>query len=540
MGSSDESAIEAFRRELRKILDSPEFVGSRRVSEFLEFASEAAFRGETHLGQRDIAERVLHRSDDFDPVDDASVRKLATLTRQRLEHYFSNGGANDPVVVTLPPRCYVPRYRLRETPARPLETAEPARELPERTKRFGRLTLLLSIASLAIGMAVLLGLRAIALRPANSAPQFEIVTQKGDIMHRMLELAPGAIQLGPEVGVSDDVTARLTFTPQKATQQAGILIFENPDHYVKLARHFNTRTQLEFGLESGGVYRKTPATFTYDPSGQTGAPVWLSIRRTSNIYRAFISGDGLEWRRVGDTLEMPDPMSHPRLAVFAFNGKTNAPSAKAVFDRVSLGIGFHDRLESETSLPEFDGWTSENSCGVPGQVSIQSFGLEFRFLGERKPCLWKLTRSAPAGDWSFTALIDHLPVSGDYAGLSITGRRGTARLIRWGLNDGSITLEQIQQEQTSASDFPGSPPLLLRLEAAKGIMTGAFSRDFSTFTRIPASVKLKDLGDNLRIGITAGMSSWTGLDNLPPARFLFVRQDVRALVPYRIAAAGGT
>ena len=117
MGSDSE--VGAFRAQLSRIVASPELSGSHRIIRFLSFVSEAAFAGRDHLEQSEIAEQVLEHKEDFNPLDDASVRKLATLTRQKLEKYYAETGKDDPVVVTLPARGYVPQYSLRPNPSVP-------------------------------------------------------------------------------------------------------------------------------------------------------------------------------------------------------------------------------------------------------------------------------------------------------------------------------------------------------------------------------------------------------------------------------------
>src|SRR5262245_45949873 len=117
--------IDSYRRQVDKVVSSPEFSGSRQIRDFFLFASEAALSGQEHLEQEKIAMGVLHRGSDFNPVDDASVRRIASLTRQRLEKYYSGTGAHDSVLVTLPLRSYVPQFRVRdrdrpEPGARPL------------------------------------------------------------------------------------------------------------------------------------------------------------------------------------------------------------------------------------------------------------------------------------------------------------------------------------------------------------------------------------------------------------------------------------
>ena len=44
--------------------------------------------------------------------------------------------------------------------------------------------------------------------------------------------------LGPAIGLSDEVSVRMRFTPERAHQQAGLLIFQDADNYVKFSRHF--------------------------------------------------------------------------------------------------------------------------------------------------------------------------------------------------------------------------------------------------------------------------------------------------------------
>ncbi len=86
-----------------------EFAARKQLGEFLQYVSEAAFQCRTHLDQVEIAEHVLHRSRDFNPIDDASVRKLASLTRHGLEAYYAGTGQHDSIAVELPVRSYIPK-----------------------------------------------------------------------------------------------------------------------------------------------------------------------------------------------------------------------------------------------------------------------------------------------------------------------------------------------------------------------------------------------------------------------------------------------
>src|SRR4051794_15100887 len=117
-----------FREELKRLLTSPEFSSSRQLQEFLRYTSERAFEGVSQLEQVAIAEAVLGKGGSFNPVEDASVRKLASLARQRLDQYYARTGQQDEIVVSLPVRSYVPRYdvRLPEAAAAPEADEEQA------------------------------------------------------------------------------------------------------------------------------------------------------------------------------------------------------------------------------------------------------------------------------------------------------------------------------------------------------------------------------------------------------------------------------
>lgn len=522
-----EANLDLYRRQMQRIVASTEFASSRQLRQYFQYLAEAAFEGRTHLDQTEIAERVLNRGKDFNPVDDASVRKLATLLRQKLAAYYAAEGAEDEVVVTLPTRSYIPLFQPRET--RPVEVPEitiapepaPA-ALPQRN--WTRFALLAS----AVGALILI---ALYLLPAANVTksEFRFSTVGGDIMHRENSLPPDALRLGPEVGPYDQVTVRMTFAPERATQQAGILIYADADNYVKLGRQFNSRAQLEFGVEIAGQYRKPTGTFSYDPMGQTGAPLWLSIRRNQSKFLAMISSDGIEWRRFGNELEMPGT-APARVGIYAHNGRSDAPSTNAVFDHLSVGSDFHSFDSAD--LEPLNGWRNVRNPESPLLVHEPN-SLVFPFSAREKTYSTSLLRPAAKGDWTISTRLDFLSMHGAAAGLAVRGERSNFRLIRWDLDGGSITAEHLGHKQANLKDFGGEPPVILRVRCREGLLTSSFSRDGILFQEFPLKVPVAALGDKIEYGIEGSKSTWGGPQEYPPARFFYFHQEIESLQNHR-------
>ena len=304
-------------------------------------------------------------------------------------------------------------------------------------------------------------------------------------MHQRNDAVADALRLGPPIGEFGEVTTRLVFTPERATQQAGIVVFGDADHYVKLGRQFLSRPQLEFGIESGGRYNKPPDTFFYDPDAQTGEPVWLTIRRNLSEYGAFISHDGIRWRPLGSVLLMPKPMLNARAAIFAHNGRSDAPSAEARFDRLSVGMSFHNLPEGPVELNSFKGWRLQANAGADPAARLDGECLALGFTATETPRSFDFVRTAPPGDWTFSTRLDFLSVNGSTAGLTALGSKGRFRFIRWDLDGGSITAEFLGNRQMNRRDFEGAPPVVLRMTCRTGNFVAALAATTAALKRCP-------------------------------------------------------
>lgn len=526
-------------RQLAKVLASSEFAGARQQQEFLSYAASAAFADRKHLDQAEIARHVLNRGDDFNPIDDASVRKLAMLTRRRLERYYSGSGASDDLLIVLPTRSYVPTFVKRsaeEHPEEGLDDAEAEIDATEATlvpaTKFGIRSfwaVLLLLAGASVGAACVWLVLDFRERSLDSdRPSFRFQTAYGDFMHRGDDLSRDIIHVGPPIGPSDEVTVRMRFRPERALHQAGLLILDSSNHYVKLGRQFESRPQMEFGIEIDGVYRKTANTFSYDRFAQTDEPRWLSIRREGEQFRAFTSSDGVLWQPEGEVLTNTKSMRNPRIAVFASNGRTAAPSIEASFDQLSYGLAFHNRPDGPLDLTQVPGWHIDSACREP---MVDSGWLSFPSQ-EEAACRTAFLHSVPKGDWTLSALVDCLPVDGNIAALVVRGSKGEVRLIRWDISGAAVTLEHLQHGQSTLPDFPGGPPLILRLECRNGVLRGSFSRDDKEYFTLPGSVRMSEIGPDAQVGIQAGRSTWTKHETQAP-RMSWIRFSVSDLAAFR-------
>jgi TolB-like protein len=142
--ASAENHVETFRRQLERVLASPGFARSERLSRLLRFVVERHLEGrDTELKESLIGIEVFGRPPDYDPKLDSIVRSEAARLRSRLIEYYAGEGSRDPVVIELPKGGYTPRFRQPET-------ATDA----TRKSRSRRVWLLAPLAGLVVALAV--------------------------------------------------------------------------------------------------------------------------------------------------------------------------------------------------------------------------------------------------------------------------------------------------------------------------------------------------------------------------------------------------
>jgi adenylate cyclase len=118
----------AVREELARIVNSPGFVSSARLSRFLTHIVNRTIEGDPDsLKEFSVALEVFDRSSDYDPNIDAIVRVQARRLRAKVKAYYEEEpGRSDPVLIALRPGSYVPIFRrLDKQPRNPLQETGP-------------------------------------------------------------------------------------------------------------------------------------------------------------------------------------------------------------------------------------------------------------------------------------------------------------------------------------------------------------------------------------------------------------------------------
>jgi len=112
---------------VERIVASPSFVKSDRLSSFLLYICELTLQGRAdQINEINIGTQLFGRPH-YDPSVDGIVRSHASRMRHRLEQYFSTEGSEEPFRLLIPKGAYVPIFEPRsaETPepkATPLES----------------------------------------------------------------------------------------------------------------------------------------------------------------------------------------------------------------------------------------------------------------------------------------------------------------------------------------------------------------------------------------------------------------------------------
>lgn len=125
----------AVRAQLERIIGSPAFERSERLSQFLRYTVEQVLAGRGDLlKEYTIALEVFGRPPSFDPRVDSVVRVAARSVRAKLVEFYETLGRTDVLLIDLPKGGYVPTFQQRDH--LPLDASAPAASGRHRASRW--------------------------------------------------------------------------------------------------------------------------------------------------------------------------------------------------------------------------------------------------------------------------------------------------------------------------------------------------------------------------------------------------------------------
>lgn len=106
------------RQQLDRILQSPLFAQSDRLSRFLRYTVEHVITGQDDsLKEYVIGTEVYDRKPPYHPSQDSIVRTEARRLRSKLKEYYEEEGREDPIFIFFRPGSYVPVFRVKDSDA---------------------------------------------------------------------------------------------------------------------------------------------------------------------------------------------------------------------------------------------------------------------------------------------------------------------------------------------------------------------------------------------------------------------------------------
>lgn len=103
------------RALVERILASPAFVRSARLSAFLKYVVEQTQAGNAEsITEQKIGVHAFGRPEGYNPAEDNIVRSHARLLRQKLEAYFADEGRNETLTLSMAKGAYVPSFHRRD------------------------------------------------------------------------------------------------------------------------------------------------------------------------------------------------------------------------------------------------------------------------------------------------------------------------------------------------------------------------------------------------------------------------------------------
>jgi hypothetical protein len=103
---------------IERVAASEQFSRSARLRDFLLYVGRQSLKkGSPEIHEQEIGAKVFGRDDSYDRTSDTIVRVNASELRRRVDSYFAQDGANEPLIFEIPRGIYKPVFRWRSPAA---------------------------------------------------------------------------------------------------------------------------------------------------------------------------------------------------------------------------------------------------------------------------------------------------------------------------------------------------------------------------------------------------------------------------------------
>ena len=260
--------------QLEKLLASPQFSGSERLSAFLKFAVENTLQNQPERLKEAVIAREIFGRATYDGNLDSVVRGAARRLREKLDEYYERADGLESVRIAIPKGAYVPVFSLLSIAGPPL-----AEEPPGSRPGFGlavRPTSIKALIAAGIACCALLGywaLQRLTQPPASRMPAVGVLPFRE---------ASGDQVLG--YSIRDDLTTRLAHLERVRVASRISMEKAAKDHLDVLswARKFGLTAVLEGKISTAGERVEITADLT---DVRTGYLFWT---QTFNCLRSEI------------------------------------------------------------------------------------------------------------------------------------------------------------------------------------------------------------------------------------------------------------
>lgn len=154
-----------------------------------------------------------------------------------------------------------------------------------------------------------------------------ITTLPGEFLHTPADAQNVLLQEAPagDWTIVTKVTG-LQGKPNHNWEQAGLIVYQDDDHWLKLVRLYADRNVFQIGRENGGFWTWYEEL---TPDDCASATIYLKIVKRGNKYSGYFSEDGVEFTQAGKTQTLS--FTKIKIGLLAFNG-CDFHEEKAIMD----------------------------------------------------------------------------------------------------------------------------------------------------------------------------------------------------------------